>query len=212
MSGAFIDEAFPVDLAYGGSVGPQFSTTITETAGGFEQRNANWSQAKVKLDAGTGVQQQSDLAKLIAHFRAAAGRWAGFRCRDWSDYSSAADGGEESITADDQVLIACYGDTTGKLWQLVKTYTAGGLQHVRKITRPVVGTVRISLNHVEQHEPAFSIDYSTGIVTFPSRIYLSVRAGFLFDVPMRYDSDTLSESMDDYLLGKASVPMVEIRE
>ncbi|WP_338928211.1 DUF2460 domain-containing protein (plasmid) [Roseomonas mucosa] len=209
MGGAFIDEAFPIDLAYGSSGGPTFSTTITETAGGFEQRNANWSQARIKMDASTGVQEQSDLARLIAHFRACAGRWAGFRCRDWSDFTTAPDGVSDPEATD--VLLGT-GDGTAKTFQLIKVYAAGHLVHTRRITRPCEGTVLLAVNGVEAL--GWTVDHATGVVAFASAPAPGARitGGFEYDVPCRYDTDTLSEKLEDYQAGSATVPIVELRE
>ncbi|MFN9789781.1 MAG: DUF2460 domain-containing protein, partial [Holosporales bacterium] len=46
---------FPVDISYGSAGGPQFSTDVVETISGFEQRNVNWSQARLRYNVAYGV-------------------------------------------------------------------------------------------------------------------------------------------------------------
>jgi len=78
---AFIEVRFPTDIAYGSVGGPQYFTDIVITQSGYEQRNANWSQARVQYNVAHGVKTQSQLDTLIAFFRARKGRADGFRLR-----------------------------------------------------------------------------------------------------------------------------------
>ena len=47
---AFIEVRFPTDIAYGSAGGPEYSTDIVITQGGYEQRNVNWSQARARYN------------------------------------------------------------------------------------------------------------------------------------------------------------------
>jgi uncharacterized protein (TIGR02217 family) len=44
--------------------------------------------------------------------------------------------------------------------------------------------------------------YSTGVV---------IKAGFEFDVPVRFNTDTLSVNMEDYKVGAAQCPLIELK-
>ena len=90
---AFDDVLFPVSLGREASVEPGFSTAIVETAGGAEQRNADWADARMRFDAGPGVRGEAELAELIAFFRARRGAAKAFRFRDPFDDSSNGMGG-----------------------------------------------------------------------------------------------------------------------
>jgi len=60
----------------------------------------------------------------------------------------------------------------------------------------------------------WSVDPLTGVVTFatPPASGVVVRAGFAFDVPVRFDVDTLLTSLDAYGIGSAQrVALVEVR-
>jgi uncharacterized protein (TIGR02217 family) len=98
-------------------------------------------------------------------------------------------------------------------FQLTKTYTSGPQTHVRLITKPVDGSVRIALDGVEQIS-GWSADSTTGLVTFDiaPASGVVIAAGFEFDVPVRFDSDVLEISLDTFRAGTIpDVPLVEVR-
>jgi uncharacterized protein (TIGR02217 family) len=58
------------------------------------------------------------------------------------------------------------------------------------------------------------IDTATGVVTFGTApaAGIEITAGFEFDVPVRFDSDTLDVTLDIERLGSiTSIPLLEIR-
>ncbi len=69
------------------------------------------------------------------------------------------------------------------------------------------------MNGVEQMT-GWSVDTTTGSVTFnavPSA-GVAITAGFEFDVPVRFDTDTLDVTLDIERLGSiTSIPLLEIR-
>lgn len=200
---------FPVDISYGSAGGPQFSTDVVETISGFEQRNVNWSQARLRYNVAYGVRSAAQLETLLAFFRARQGKAYGFRFRDWTDYQSCP--AAASPAPLDQNLGS--GDGTNKMFALRKAYTSGATTVYRLITKPVAGSIRVALNGVEQLS-GWTIDTETGLVTFTAAPAsgVSVTAGFLFDVPVRFDSDTLSLSLDSYGVGSANgVDLIEVR-
>jgi uncharacterized protein (TIGR02217 family) len=198
---AFIEVRFPTDIAYGSAGGPEYSTDIVITHGGYEQRNINWSQARARYNVGHGVKTQAQLDTLVAFFRARKGRADGFRFKDWTDFQTTG----QTIGT---------GDGTNKLFQLVKSYISGSSSEIRAISKPVSGTVNVYLNGVLQSGSAYAVDTTTGKITFvtaPANA-VSVSADFQFDVPVRFDTDRLSATLDSY--GSHSwtdIPLVEIR-
>jgi len=198
---AFVETRFPTDIAYGSAGGPEYFTDIVITHGGYEQRNANWSQARARYNVAHGVKTQVQLDALIAFFRARKGQADGFRFKDWSDYK---------VTG--QVIGT--GNGSNKIFYLVKTYVSGGITETRNVTKPVSGTVKLYLAGVLQSGGAYTLDTTTGkveFVTAPGNT-VSVTADFEFDVPVRFATDRLSASLDSY--GSSSwqdIPIVEIR-
>ena len=105
------------------------------------------------------------------------------------------------------------GTGSNRFFQLAKTYTSGAQSWTRAIVKPVGGTVRVALGGVEQLS-GWTVDTTTGIVSFTSApgSGVAVTAGFEFDVPVRFDSDTLDVTLDVERLGSiTSIPLVEIR-
>lgn len=197
---SFHEVQFPTDISYGSAGGPEFSTDIVIMHSGAEQRNANWSEARAVYDVTHGVKTQTQLDTLIAFFRSRQGRAYGFRFKDWSDYYAT---GEVIGTGD--------GSTTA--FQLVKSYTSGATTISRDIKKPVSGTVVVYVDDVEQ-ESGVSVNTATGVVTFSSAPAADavITADFEFDVPVRFDTDRLSASLDDFGVNSwNNIPIVEIR-
>lgn len=206
---SFDEVALPLRVDYGSGGGPSFSTDVVVIDNGYERRNQNWAQARRAFDARTGVRTAADAAALLAFFHARAGRARGFRLRDWSDYSSAADG-VSAPSFSDQVLGT--GDGAATQFALRKTYASGAAAHQRSITKPVMGSVAVGVGGV-QLASGFSVDAATGLVTFstPPASGQSVTAGFFFDVPVRFDTDQLALTVETYSAYTAAIPLVEVR-
>lgn len=206
---AFDDVDFPIALGREASVTPAFSTAIVTTASGQEQRNADWADARLSFDAGPGVRSEADMQALIAFFRARRGAAKGFRFRDPFDHSSHGMTGAPAAT--DQRLGT--GDGVATRFALLKTYGTGADAQVRRLTRPVAGTVRVALDGVEK-----AVGWSLapgGVVAFDSAPAhgVAVTAGCLFDVPVRFAEDSLAINSATFAAGEApSVPLIEIRE
>jgi len=197
---AFDDVLFPLSLGRDAEVAPSFSTAIATSASGYEARNASWAEARTSYDVGPGVRSEADIAALLAFFRARMGPARGFRLRDPFDAAS-GDG-----TPFDQLLGIGDGATTR--FALVKHYG----DSVRRITRPVMGSVRVA---VSGSETTGFILSDGGWIEFDEAPGegAEVRAGFAFDVPVRFAEDRLSVTRSTFLAGAApSVPLIEIRE
>ena len=204
----FDDVIFPISLGRSATVSPEFSTSVTITASGYERRNSLWSDARLKFDVGPGVRSEAELGELIAFFRARRGQARGFRLRDPADFSSAAMIGTPG--PEDQVI--GIGDGQKARFELVKLYGVGVDAQRRRITRPRADSVRLSVNGVET--TAFTVEPLGEIVlsTTPAAAAV-VAAGFLFDVPVRFAQDSLDVSGAVFAAGEApSVPLIELRE
>jgi uncharacterized protein (TIGR02217 family) len=206
---AFHEVRFPDTISRGARGGPERRTQIVELASGDEERNASWANSRRRYDVSYGIRRADDLAAVVAFFEARNGRLHGFRFRDWSDYKSGLPSNAPSPL--DQPIGT--GDGTTSTFQLVKHYTSGAQSWIRTITKPVAGSVRLALAGVEQ-STGWSVDTATGLVTFAAApgSGVVVTAGFEFDVPVRFDSDTLDVTLDIERLGSiTSIPLVELR-
>jgi len=191
----FDDVLFPIALGREAEVAPEVSTAIVTSAGGRETRNADWAEARTRYDVGPGVRSETDIADLLAFFRARMGPARGFRLRDPFDWQ-----GEGELLG--------IGDGEQASFALVRRYG----ETARRVTRPVHGSVRLFIDGVET--AAFVLGV-LGVVTLdvtpPAEA--AVTASFVFDVPVRFAEDRLSVSRATFLAGvAASVPLIEIRE
>lgn len=205
---SFDDVLFPLALGRDASVTPEFSTNVTITASGFERRNSLWSDARLRFDVGPGVRSEAELGELIAFFRARRGQARGFRLRDPSDFSSNAMTAEP--TPADQLL--GFGNGAEARFPLVKLYGDSGDAQRRRITRPRSETLRVSVDGVETRDFTLAPQGVVVLATAPAT-GVPVRAGFVFDVPVRFAEDRLDISGAEFAAGEApSVPLIELRE
>lgn len=192
---AFDDVLFPLALGREAEVAPGFSTAVTVSAGGYETRCVDWTEARTRYDVGPGVRSEADIATLLAFFRARQGPARGFRLRDPFD-----------AAARDEALGS--GDGRTRRFALVKHYGAAK----RRITRPVAGSLRVAVAGAAT--AAFTLE-PLGMVVLDDAPApgAAVTASFDFDVPVRFAEDRLSVARATYLAGNAhSVPLVELRE
>ena len=206
---AFHEVRFPDDISRGARGGPERRTQIVELASGDEERNASWANSRRRYDAAYGIRRADDLAAVVAFFEARNGRLYGFRWKDWADFKSCLP--SQTPAATDQAIGAGDGATTD--FQLVKSYTSGAQTWTRTITKPVTGTVLVAIDGIVQ-TTGWSVDTTTGLITFTAAPALgaAITAGFEFDVPVRFDTDTLDVTLDIERLGSiTSIPLIEVR-
>lgn len=191
---SFVEVQFPTDISYGANGGPIFLTDVVATVSGHEQRNSKWSQSRAKYNVASGIKTEAQWQALIAFFRARRGMAIGFRFKDWSDYK-----------AENQPLKSLGGNE----YQLVKQYVSGAAVYEREISKPVTGTVKLYEDSILQAS-GWSIDTATGIIT--TSLSGTLSADFEFDVPVRFDTDEMSISMDSFDAGNwGSIPLIEVR-
>ncbi|MGY6634217.1 MAG: phage distal tail protein, Rcc01695 family [Alkalilacustris sp.] len=206
---AFHEVRFPDAISRGARGGPERRTQVVELASGDEERNASWANSRRRYDVAYGIRRADDLAAVVAFFEARNGRLHGFRFKDWGDHKSCLPSGTPSPL--DQPLGT--GDGIRTTFALLKRYASGGQFWTRAITKPVNGSVRIALGGTEQLS-GWSVDPTSGVVTFGAApgAGVPVTAGFEFDTPVRFDTDTLDVTLDLERLGSiASIPLLEIR-
>jgi uncharacterized protein (TIGR02217 family) len=208
----FHEVLFPLDIALRSAGGPERRTEIVALGSGREERNARWAHSRRRYDAGYGIKTFDALSQVVAFFEERRGRLHGFRWRDRLDHSSAELGAPSPA---DQVIGT--GDGEMAQFQLAKTY--GGLHapYLRPIVKPAPGSLRIAVSGTEVDEDvAFTCDDTSGMVTFlPGHIPVegaAITAGFLFDVPVRFDTDYLEVDLSAFAAGAIpKIPLVEIR-
>jgi uncharacterized protein (TIGR02217 family) len=209
---SFHEILFPLDIALRSAGGPERRTDIVGFGSGREARNARWAHSRRRYDAGYGVKTLAALQSVVAFFEERRGQLHGFRWRDRLDHLSAAPGAPLS-PLDQGIGI---GDGLTANFQLVKSYGAGFAPYAREIKKPVAGSVRVAVAGGELSGTAFSCDTTTGVVTFLAGHIpaggAAITAGFLFDVPVRFDTDYLEVDLSAFAAGAIpKIPLVEIR-
>lgn len=208
---AFHEIRFPTNLSFGSVGGPERRTEIVTLANGFEERNSLWAHSRRRYDAGVGLRSLNDVETLIAFFEARAGQLHGFRWKDWSDFKSCV---PLATPASDDQLIGT-GDGETRVFRLQKTYVSGRQDYTRPIGKPVPGTVLVAVAGDQKIEALeFTVNAENGEVTFALAPDLGTRitAGFEFDVPVRFDTDTIQTSVASFHAGDVpNVPVVEVR-
>ena len=206
----FHEVRFPLRLSLATAGGPQRRTDIVSLSNGRESRNQRWRGSRRSYDAGSGLRSLDDLYELAAFFEARGGELYGFRFRDPFDGKSCAPG--ETISALDQGIGT--GNGTRTVFQLMKTYGDGAGAFQREIAKPVEGTVVVSVGGALLAPWAFACDPATGLVTLgaPPAAGQAVRAGFAFDVPVRFATARIDISLQSFKAGRIpSIPLIEVK-
>lgn len=204
---AFHAVRFPLDVALGAQGGPQRLTDVVTLASGREERNARWADARRRYNAGYGIKSRADMLLVLDFFEERRGRFHSFLWRDALDHSSNPSGGAPGRL--DQALGVGDGET--RAFRLVKRYGAQFDPYRREITRPVEGSVIVAVDGAAVS--GFSVE--AGLVTLDAApgAGAAVSAGFLFDVPVRFDTDRLDVELSGFDAAHVpSIPVIEVRE
>ena len=121
---AFHNVQLPPQISYGASGGPAYGTTIQTTASGHEYRVARQSRPRRRYQFDKLLMEPSEWGALIDFWVARRGHLHGFRFKDWSDFTTAADGVSTPTNLD---VVLGTGDGIETQFQLLKTYDVGGL-------------------------------------------------------------------------------------
>lgn len=193
----FDEVRLPEDISQGATGGPSYKTIITITGSSSEQRNAQWNDPLYKWSVGYGARDIASANTLMAFFLARQGKARGFRFKDWQDYRMTLE------------LTAAVNSTQ---FQIVKTYTSGPVSKVRKIKKPVAGTVHVFNASSVEVMSGWTVDTTTGVVEF------SVAPGYIpkvtceFDVPVRFDTDEMGLVQLDVTAREwLQIPIVELK-
>jgi len=203
---AFHEVRLPARLAFGSTGGVERRTEVTTLASGYERRSSPWAMGRRRYLIGANLRSLADLAALTEFFEARRGRLYGFRFRDFADFQSCRPG--ETPEATDQAIGT--GDGVRRTFALTKAY--GDV--LRPITRPVEGSVRVAVGGRVLSPARFALDATTGAVTLAAapQAGVQVSAGFVFDVPVRFDADRIEVTLETFGAGRmAAVPLIEVR-
>jgi uncharacterized protein (TIGR02217 family) len=183
--------------AYTFASGTSASTRVVTLANGHEKRNGNWSGFKMVFTC-PFMNITTQMAQVLkGAFYVARGRLYGFRFKDWADYRA----------TNEPLGISPAGSTPV---QLVKTYEFGAESYTRPIRKPVAGTVTVRANGTTPIPG--TLDMTTGLFTptsaWPGGAVLTWTGEF--DIPVRFDTDVLTLTIDNVNALNGDVQLVEI--
>ncbi|MEM7214838.1 MAG: DUF2460 domain-containing protein [Pseudomonadota bacterium] len=208
---SFHEVRFPTDLAFGATGGPQRRTEVVTMGSGREQRNARWAHSRRRYNAGYGIKTIGDLQVVIEFFEERRGRLFGFRFRDPLDWKSSV--ADIAIAATDQLIGA--GDGNTREFQLVKRTGTAETGYVRTILKPISHSVIVSIDEVQLEPSSYVVEPTSGVLTIntpqPPQGGQQIRAGFEFDIPVRFDTDEIIINLSQFEAGDIpSIPIVEL--
>ncbi|MGE8941222.1 phage distal tail protein, Rcc01695 family [Leptospira interrogans] len=208
---SFHEVRFPTEISRGAVGGPERRTDVVVLGSGREERNSRWAHSRRSYNAGYGVKSLDDLHEVIAFFEERRGRLYGFRWRDHADWKSCPP--QHTPSAVDQVIGV--GDGATSSFRLRKIYGSAHAPWTRDIIKPVADSVMIAIDGMMVTE-GVTVDPATGIMTFDAEHVpesgAEITAGFVFDVPVRFDTDKLEISLQGFQHGAIpNIPIVEVR-
>ena len=199
---------------------PRFSTLSNMSDSGDEQSNSRWEHPLHRFLLPDAIREHVTFEAVHDHWMVMRGPFHTFPFRDPLDFASVGlelPNTEPVVSGLDQVIGNGNGART--VFQLQKTYTRGAQTYTRPIYLPIPSTVIITVNGVDpltfSPPMTFSVERETGLVTasYPPIPGHVVRAGFLFDVEVKFESDDVFEGIvRTYgISGFADLTLVETR-
>lgn len=171
----FLEERISSLIRMGSSYVDDYAVDIVTTSGGQEYRSLVHPFPVRKFDVSYLLDNNQTYAELQAIYHRAHGRFAGFRARCFDEWSS--NGRTGTPTAFDQPM----GLVSAGVYQLRKLYgtdkAAGATGYAyREIRKPVSGTVRVAIGATDIRNDDWSVDATTGRVTFAADKTVTITA------------------------------------
>lgn len=169
----FLEERISDLIRYGSTWAEDFEVNVVTTSGGQEYRSLTHPFPVRRFDLSYLLTRDDLRTTLLATYQRAHGRFAGFRARCFDEWSS--NGVIGTPTAFDQPLLL----VSAGVYQLIKQYgtngTAGATGYpYRVIKKPVAGTVLVGIGSTAIRSADWSVDTTTGLVTFAADVTASI--------------------------------------
>ena len=215
MAGRFIDEYAPSNMPSHPCISsPRFSSQIVMVDSGDENVNQRWEHPLYRFTMPECIREHATYAAVRDQWLAMRGPVHTWPFRDPLDFASVElefPNIAPAIAGTDQLI--GIGDGVTYQYQLTKEYSRGVQTYVRNIYLPVVSTLLVAVEGMLTNN--YSVTRPGGVISLdvvpdPS---FEVRAGFLFDVEVRFEND---ESFDGIVQkyaigGYADLTLLEVR-
>ena len=161
----FLEERISELVRMGASYVDDYAVDIVTTSGGQEYRSLAHPFPVRKFDVSYLLDKDDTYAELQAIYHRAHGKYAGFRIRCIDEWSS--NGRVGTPTPFDQAM----GLVASGVYQMRKWYgtdkSSGATGYAyREVKKPVSGTPRVGIQSTEIRSADWSVDTTTGRVTF----------------------------------------------
>lgn len=186
----FHEISYPLNPEYASRFTPGFRTSFTELRSGAVTAQVHAERPRRQIDLKEQLRTRDEAEAMLTFWTARTGGANGFRLRDWTDYTTAAD--RRSAPADDDRNIGT-GDGVTTVFALRTSYVSGGVTKWRPIQKPVAGSVLVAVAGVAMVESVdFTVNTTTGLVTLAVApgVGDAVTAGCEFEVPVRFAPET----------------------
>lgn len=203
----FVEERFPDCISFGSSGGPGFMTNVVEFDSGIVSVNQEWDSLRARYTVTFENTPPEDIRLVEDFFYVCKGRAIGFRFKDWNDYQIV----NQNIAV---------GDGVTNSWQIFKRYTSGTTIYDRPIYKPLEVSstgddMQVTVDGVLQTmNGQVYVNEARGILSFntppPAGAIVKIVYGE-FDVPVRFDTDSLDISYDEFRQLSLEVPLIEIQ-
>ena len=208
---AFYDDiVFPTDISFASPGGPRFLTGVVKVPSGWHVADIKRDTPLFGWDVGYGARQIDKIYDLYKIFMVVRGQGHMFLFQYWLDYKS-IDGNQKAlVTPTDQVIATATAGQTQ--FQLIKTYAVGSASLVKTIYKPKAGTLRVSVDNVEETS-GWTMNASTGVITRAPGLAAGkvVRAGYEYYHPVRFAADDFDPSFVAWEAGSVRVELEEVR-
>ena len=203
----FVEERFPDCISFGSDGGPGFKTNVVEFDSGIVSVNEEWDSLRARYTATFETATPDDIRLVEDFFYVCKGRAIGFRFKDWLDYQ----------IIDQNVGV---GDGVTTTFQIFKRYQSGNTIYDRIIKKPLEVSstgddMQVTVDGVLQTmNGGVYVNESLGTLSFnvppPPGAIVKIVYGE-FDVPVRFDTDSLDISFDEFRQLSLEVPLIEIQ-
>ncbi len=176
-----------------------FSTSLATTKSGREVRNSDSQLPLRRYVLKDCMLSHTQFESFNSFFKARAGQRFSFKLRDPFDHKVV-----------DQPIAT--GDGARQRFQLQKTYADPVAPWVRRITKPVFETIRLSVDGQPVDVQMFS---AKGVVTLAQILPQGkvLRADFDFDVVVRFAQDSFTYGFNsDGTIGLENIELIEVQD
>jgi uncharacterized protein (TIGR02217 family) len=173
---------FPSCPSLGYTSRPRYENVKIRKASGALDRFRLWDYPLHDFICTVGPRAEGEISRLLEFYHALGGDYSGFRFKDYADFKSCY---TDETPGDDQPLELITGDS----YQMVKEYVAGTRTQSRFIRKPRAETITIYDDGVLVNPSGYTLDASTGVVTFTSPPSGPVTWGGEFDVPVMFQGE-----------------------